>query len=105
MSYAKGIGGQQDAIDSITPSGAKPVTQANGTDGVVNEVAGPISQVVHADQATVSSAGGLVAQALEGSDARSAKVASLHQTIAAGSYNISSSDVAEKIIESMLGKA
>ena len=105
MSYARGISGQQGAIDSITPSGAKPAIQANGPDGIANEGAGPISQVEHADQASLSSAGGLVAQALEGSDTRSAKVASLQQTIAAGSYDVSSSDVAEKIIQSLLGKA
>ena len=43
-----------------------------------------------------------MAQALEGSDTRSAKVASLQQAIAAGTYNVSSSDVADKIIQSLL---
>jgi negative regulator of flagellin synthesis FlgM len=105
MSYASGIGSQHGAIDSISPSGAKPAIQANGSDGIANEGAGPIPQVEHADQTSLSSAGGLVAQALESSDIRSAKVASLQQAIAAGSYSVSSSDVADKIIQSLLGKA
>jgi flagellar biosynthesis anti-sigma factor FlgM len=40
---------------------------------------------------------------MEGPDIRSAKVASLQQAIAAGNYSVSSSDVADKIIESLLG--
>jgi flagellar biosynthesis anti-sigma factor FlgM len=40
---------------------------------------------------------------MEGPDIRSEKVASLQQAIAAGNYSVSSSDVADKIIESLLG--
>jgi negative regulator of flagellin synthesis FlgM len=58
--------------------------------------------VERVDQTNLSSTGGLVAQALESSDTRSAKVASLQQAIAAGSYSVSSSDVADKIIQSLL---
>jgi negative regulator of flagellin synthesis FlgM len=105
MSYASGIGSQQEAISPIRASGANPAIQVTAADDVASEATGPISQVNHADQASLSSSGGLVAQALEASDERSAKVGSLQQTIAAGSYNVSSSDVAEKIIQSLLGKA
>ena len=99
MSYASGIGGLQQAINSITPSEAKPTTQT-GTSEKVEETATSATPV---DQANLSSTGGLVAQAFEISDTRSDKVASLQQAIAAGSYNVSSSDVAGKIIESLLG--
>lgn len=102
MSYASGIGGQQHAINSIAPAESKPATPANGSDGVANEGIGSVSKVEHTDQASLSSAGGLVAQALESSDTRLAKVASLQQAIAAGSYSVSSSDVADKIIQSLL---
>lgn len=52
------------------------------------------------DQATLSVAGGLVAQA--GSDVRLDKVQALQQTIAAGTYRVSASDVASKIVDSLL---
>lgn len=92
MSYASGIGSLQQAINSITPSETRPAAHSGE----------PIANVEHADEANLSSAGGLVAHALEVSDTRSAKVASLQQAIAAGTYNVSSSDVADKIIQSLL---
>jgi negative regulator of flagellin synthesis FlgM len=102
MSYASGINGLQ-TISPIAPSEAKPAPEVGTTDGVSKAGAGPIVNVEHVDQTNLSSTGGLVAQALEGSDTRSAKVASLQQAIAAGSYSVSSSDVADKIIQSLLG--
>jgi len=92
MSHANGIGSLQQATNSISRSETKPVVQGQGA----------IASVEHTDQASLSSTGGLVAQALESSDVRTAKVASLQQAIAAGTYNASSSDVADKIIQSLL---
>jgi negative regulator of flagellin synthesis FlgM len=100
MSYASGIGSLQQAINAVTPSEGKPAIQANVSESEINEKS--IANVEHADQTSLSSTGGLVAQALEGSDTRSAKVASLQQSIATGSYGVSSSDVADKIIQSLL---
>jgi negative regulator of flagellin synthesis FlgM len=100
MSYASGIGGLQQEINSISPSEAKPAVQASGSDSIISQQ--PTATVEHADQTNLSSAAGLVAQALESSDTRSAKVASLQQAIAAGSYSVPSSDVADKIIQSLL---
>jgi negative regulator of flagellin synthesis FlgM len=100
MSYASGIGGLQQAINSISPSEAKPAVQASGSDSIIDQQ--PTANVEHADQTNLSSAAGLVARALESSDTRSAKVASLQQAIAAGSYSVPSSDVADKIIQSLL---
>ena len=100
MNYASGIGSLQQVINSIKPSETKPAIPASTSDGVINEPS--IASVEHADQANLSSTGGLVAQALESSDTRSAKVASLQQAIAAGTYSVSSSDVADKIIQSLL---
>jgi negative regulator of flagellin synthesis FlgM len=102
MSYANGINSLQQAINSVTPSEAKSAIQANVSDKVANQTVEPIVNVEHADQTSLSSVGGLVAQALEGSDTRSAKVASLQQAIATGNYSVSSSDVADKIIQSLL---
>jgi negative regulator of flagellin synthesis FlgM len=94
---ASGIGIAQQAINSVTPSEAKPGIRTGASDGTTAE------KPLTVDQTSLSSTAGLVAQALEGSDTRSAKVASLQQAISAGNYNVSSSDVADKIIQSLLG--
>jgi negative regulator of flagellin synthesis FlgM len=96
MSYASGIGSGQTAINSIAPSEAKPSIQTSASNGTISE------QPIAADQTNLSSTGGLVAQALEGTDTRSAKVASLQQAISAGSYNVSSLDIADKIIRALV---
>jgi negative regulator of flagellin synthesis FlgM len=43
-----------------------------------------------------------MAQALSGSDVRSSKVEALQKSIADGTYKVSSTDVADKIIQSLL---
>ncbi len=100
MSYANGIGSPQQ-VATVNPATETQELQPAVSAGGANENT-PGSSVQHADQTSLSAAGGLVAQALEGSDTRSAKVASLQQAIAAGTYNVSSSDVADKIIQSLL---
>jgi negative regulator of flagellin synthesis FlgM len=54
------------------------------------------------DQATVSSAGSEVAQTMGDSDVRMDKVAIIQAALAAGSYDVSSSAVASKVVDSML---
>jgi negative regulator of flagellin synthesis FlgM len=103
MTYAGGINSLQQAINSTTPSETKPVAQVSASDSVSKASPGSIANVEHVDQTNLSSTGGLVAQALATSDTRSAKVASLQQAIASGNYSVSSSDVADKIIQSLLG--
>jgi negative regulator of flagellin synthesis FlgM len=97
MSYASGIGSLQQAINSISSAETKPAAPAITPNS--DEL---VASVEHTDEANLSSAGGVIAQALEGSDVRTDKVAALQQAIADGSYNISSSDVAEKMIKSLL---
>ncbi len=48
------------------------------------------------------SAAGLASQATDTSDVRMDKVAALQQAIAGGTYNVSASDVANKMVESLL---
>jgi negative regulator of flagellin synthesis FlgM len=102
MSYANGINSLQQTTNLITASEATPSAPVSVSDGVSKASAVSVANVEHVDQTNLSSTGGLVAQALETSDTRSAKVASLQQAIAAGSYSVSSSDVADKIIQSLL---
>ena len=96
MSYAIGIGSLQQAVHSPSPS----ETRASSASAPESDQF--VSSVERADQSSLSSVGGLVAQALGSSDTRAAKVAALQQAIADGSYNVSSSDVAEKIVQSLL---
>lgn len=97
MSYASGIGSLQQAIGSISPNETKPVALGTNPEEQVST-----STSAQPDQANLSSAASIVSQALESSDTRTAKVAALQQAIAEGSYTVSSSDVADKIIQSLL---
>lgn len=98
MSYTNGIGNLQQALASLASTSAKPATDvASGTDRGASVPASG-----QEDQASLSFTGGAMSQALGVSDVRSAKVAALQQAIAAGSYKVSSSDVAEKMIDSLL---
>jgi negative regulator of flagellin synthesis FlgM len=54
------------------------------------------------DAAKVSLAGAMISQATRGSDLRFDKVAALQQAIASGSYNVSSADLADKLIGVLL---
>jgi negative regulator of flagellin synthesis FlgM len=102
MSYANGVGNTPQTTGPIGTSAAAPTTQAIAPSGEANESAASGANVQYADQTTLSATAGLVAHALEGSDTRSEKVASLQQAIAAGTYNVPSSAVAGKIIQSLL---
>ena len=102
MSYASGINSLPQTRNSIASSEAKPA-QVSALDKGSKASEGSIANLEQLDQTRLSSTGGLVAQAMEGPDIRSAKVASLQQAIATGNYSVSSSDVADKIIESLLG--
>jgi negative regulator of flagellin synthesis FlgM len=102
MSYANGIGALQQALSSIAPAAAQPTSQAAETAAAANQHSMSVAKTGHADQASLSSASGMIAHALEGSDVRSEKVAALQQAIASGSYKVSSSEVADKMIQSLL---
>ncbi len=60
------------------------------------------SPVVKADQTSLSLASGLITKALSLPDVRHEKVAGLQKAIAAGTYNVSSHDVAGKLLKSLL---
>jgi negative regulator of flagellin synthesis FlgM len=55
------------------------------------------------DRATLSSVGSEVASTVTDSDVRTDKVAGIQAALAAGSYNVSASAVASKVVDSMLG--
>ncbi|MGH9597629.1 MAG: flagellar biosynthesis anti-sigma factor FlgM [Edaphobacter sp.] len=103
MSYSNGINNLQQTISPIATTESKPVVPANAPGTTANASREPASGAGRTDEANLSSAGSFVSQALGGSDVRPEKVAALQQAIATGSYNVSSSDVADKIIQSLLG--
>lgn len=102
MSYSNGINNLQ-TINPIATTEPKPVVPANAPGTTANGSGGTVGGAGRPDEANLSSTGSLVSQALEGSDIRPEKVAALQQAIATGSYNVPSSDVADKIIQSLLG--
>jgi flagellar biosynthesis anti-sigma factor FlgM len=103
MSYTDGIANLQQALTSIATTGPKPSTSTSAT-GPEPSNQGVSSAVEQVDKANLSAAGGAMAQALEGSDSRAAKVAELQHAIAGGTYNVASSDVADKMIHTLLGE-
>jgi negative regulator of flagellin synthesis FlgM len=66
--------------------------------------ASPESGSGSADEATLSSAASAAAQAAPDSDVRMEKVAQVQKALAEGTYSVASSDVANRMIETMLGK-
>jgi negative regulator of flagellin synthesis FlgM len=84
----------QDDLDAVSSPAA----------GKNSAVAAGNQPLTGMDQTVVSSAGDAMLQAMGSSDVRTDKVASLQAAIANGTYNVSSSDVAGKMISSMLGQ-
>jgi negative regulator of flagellin synthesis FlgM len=64
--------------------------------------AAPTGSSFDSDQATVSSAANEVSQTASDDGVRSDKVAAVQAALAAGTYNVSASAVASKVVDSML---
>jgi len=95
MTYSNGIGDWKTS-NPITPA----TTENRQTQG--QKPAASTGSVAQADYTELSPTAGLIAQALGTSDVRASKVESLKQAISEGSYSVSSSDVAGKMIQSLL---
>jgi negative regulator of flagellin synthesis FlgM len=101
MTGLNGIGTGTSVIGSLNLNSTSSATETAPAAVKASDTA-PASTGTVTDQASVSSTGGLVAQALNTSDVRSDKVAALQTAIASGSYQVSSADVASKIVDSLL---
>ncbi len=106
MSYLNGIGSPQQAFNATeaaalanTGSAAKTVKSAAPEPAAAQDI---LSSASAFDRASLSANAVLMAQALSGSDVRTDRVAALQQSIAAGTYNVSSPDVADKVISALL---
>jgi negative regulator of flagellin synthesis FlgM len=101
MMNTNGIGNLQNSLLQQTSTVQKTTTDqdaALATDKAAHANAPALSS----DQTSLSPASTLLAQALTTSDVRTDKVASLQQAISSGSYHVSSSDVADKMMQSLL---
>ncbi len=102
MSGTDGISSLQKALGSLNLTDTK---QAKPATGLEKALAGRETSNLSArtyDQASVSVAGGLAAQGTSEGDVRLDKVAALQQQIASGTYLVSASDVADKLVQSLL---
>lgn len=99
MSFEVGIGDLQTKSRSILPSEASAPVQSKQLNAAA-EVRGPSAPGV--DQTSLSPMGGIISQAMSGSDVRTEKVAALQQAISSGQYNVPSSEVANKMLQSLL---
>lgn len=102
MNIPTGIGNIPQPLSVLAPAATSGTGQADNlkqsTDSVAN--AGTSTQN---DAATVSVSAGLLTQSVSDPDNRAAHVEALQQAIAAGTYNVPASAVADKLMESMLG--
>jgi negative regulator of flagellin synthesis FlgM len=100
MSISNNIGTLQPAPSQVTaapaPAGKEQQVKAS------TPPPQPAPKVVQLpDQANISSTSGLVSQALSGSDVRLDRIQPIQAAIASGTYSVSSSDVADKLINNL----
>ncbi len=100
MSYSNGIGHIASSLLQQSSEVQKPEIRAAAAAGGPNIAAG--SSIDSNDQTSLSPASRLLSQALQVSDVRSEKVTSLQQAIASGTYNVASSAVADKLLQSLI---
>ncbi len=99
MSYTNGIGSPHQLSTPMTTAATAPWSSAN-----VNTRSGSsVSDTndLGDDQTNFSVAASQIAQPPDGSDVRSERVSALQQAISAGTYSVSASDVADKLIQTL----
>jgi negative regulator of flagellin synthesis FlgM len=103
MGYTSGLGNLQQIFGAAgagatDKAAAASKTEQSGLNAAMRQFA---TGTTAGDQANLSTAGALISQAMSGTDVRFEKVAALQQSIAAGTYNVPSSAVAGKLIDTM----
>lgn len=103
MSISNGIGNLQGLSNPVTPASA--TVQAGKEEQIKSSASlapGVAKSTAVTDQTVISSTSELLSRALGGSDVRVDKIQPLQSAIAAGTYRVSSSDLADKLINSLL---
>jgi len=105
MNVSNGIGSAPLLNEANTAS----ATTAASKNGAVTNESSSVSAAAKSgatqasDQASISTTSGLFSSALNASDVRTEKIAPIKAAIDAGTYNVSASDVADKLIDSLQG--
>ncbi|MBB5057852.1 flagellar biosynthesis anti-sigma factor FlgM [Granulicella aggregans] len=103
MSISNGIGNLQGLSNPVTPASATVQTgKEEQIKSSVSLAPGAVKTTPVTDQTVISSTSELLTRALSGSDVRLDKIQPLQAAIAAGTYQVSSSDLADKLITSLL---
>jgi negative regulator of flagellin synthesis FlgM len=98
MNHLQGLGISQDSYSTQDVA----ATTASGTSrSQAAAASASLAAAFSGDQTRLSSAGSQISPTGDG-DVRADKVAALQSQIAAGTYNVSSSDVAGKLIDALL---
>jgi len=103
MTGLEGINSLEKALGTL---GVKESRATDAATSTTSQPAGATAQPVQqqADQASVSSAGGLVAQLANSSDVRTEKVGQLQAAITSGNYNVPANAVSDKLITHLLNQ-
>ncbi len=96
MNIRSGIENSPQVVGTQAPQGTKVTSSP-----VKSVIAEPSSESLAKDTTRLSSAATEVAQSANNSDVRLDKVASIRSQLDAGTYAVSSQDVAKKVIESI----
>lgn len=100
--YTNGIGGSPQQIGMAEVAATAAANRAATTQSGLPRKDSASVDRAGSDGAKLSTTAGVIAQAFAGSDVRLAKVAGMQQTIAAGTYSVSSPDVADKLMTALM---
>src|SRR5579859_1686915 len=103
MSISNGIGNLQGLSNPVTPASA--TVQTGKEEQIKSSAAlapGGVKTSPVTDQTVISSTSELLTRALSGSDVRLDRIQPLQAAIAAGTYQVPSADVADKLIGALL---
>ncbi len=105
MNFMSGIGNGSQSLSLLAPVSGSSIVQTNAVkaskDSDGDSVQAAQGNVV-GSAVTMSSTAGVLAMSLSGPDERAGKVEALQAAIAAGTYNVSAADVADKLIQTLL---
>ena len=101
MSYTSVIAGAQQSL-SLTTSTTKATLQANVSDVSMDVNALSEKGPLQDDRSKLSFGASLLTKALTEPDTRSERIGSLQQAIATGTYSVPASDIADKLLQSMV---
>jgi negative regulator of flagellin synthesis FlgM len=101
MNIPTGIGNVPQPLNVQGPAATSAAGQAENLKQAGNSNVASAAASTQSDAVSVSA--GLLTQDVGGADVRAGRVAELQQAIAAGTYSVPASAVADKLIESMLG--